>query len=272
MPTSARLRLCDLRAVHLLVGECRELGDDRVLWRQHLLAGVARLAGSAVAVEYEGEWAPFRIVGAVDWGWENGLDRRYFEAANAEFVRTGCSTPMMGPYLAAVERGGGPALTRADILPDADWYRSAYYRDYQGSSGADAMMYCANQRTAAGWLSGLALVRPTRESDFAPRARSVVQEAYAAVVPLIGGPLAGFDDPSPADLPPRVRAVLRCLLEGDSDKQIAARLRISRYTVNQYTKALYRHFEVSARSELLARWVRRGWGGRFAWADGLEQR
>jgi DNA-binding NarL/FixJ family response regulator len=135
------------------------------------------------------------------------------------------------------------------------------------------MMYCANARLPGGrGLSGLALVRPTREADFAPRARSVVQEVYAAVVPLIGGPLAGFDDPSPTDLPPRVRAVLRCLLEGDSDKQIAARLRISRYTVNQYTKAVYRHFGVSSRSELLARWVRRGWGGRFAWADDLEQR
>jgi DNA-binding CsgD family transcriptional regulator len=64
----------------------------------------------------------------------------------------------------------------------------------------------------------------------------------------------------------RVRAVLRRLPEGDSDEQIAARPGISRHTVNQYTKAIYRRFGASARSELLARWVRRGWGARFAWA------
>lgn len=79
------------------------------------------------------------------------------------------------------------------------------------------------------------------------------------IAPLVGGPLARFGEPSPADLPPRVRDVLRCVLEGDSDKQLAARLGIGVYTVNQYTKHLYRHFRVRGRSELLARWVRRGW-------------
>jgi DNA-binding NarL/FixJ family response regulator len=79
------------------------------------------------------------------------------------------------------------------------------------------------------------------------------------------------EEPAPTQLPHRLRQVLRCLLEGDSDKQIAARLTISPYTVNQYTKIIYRHFGVSARSELLARWVRRGWGGRFAWADDQEE-
>jgi DNA-binding CsgD family transcriptional regulator len=51
-------------------------------------------------------------------------------------------------------------------------------------------------------------------------------------------------------------------LEGDGDKQIAARLVLSKYTVNQYTKLIFRHFGVNSRPELLARWVRRGYGGR----------
>jgi DNA-binding CsgD family transcriptional regulator len=46
-------------------------------------------------------------------------------------------------------------------------------------------------------------------------------------------------------------------------------LSISRYTVNQYTKIVYRHFGVQGRAELLARWVKRGWGARCAWADGV---
>jgi DNA-binding NarL/FixJ family response regulator len=69
------------------------------------------------------------------------------------------------------------------------------------------------------------------------------------------------------DLPPRVRQVLRCLLEGDGDKQIAVRLGLTRHTVNQYTKLLFRHFGVASRTELLARWVRRGFPAGFAWED-----
>jgi DNA-binding NarL/FixJ family response regulator len=72
--------------------------------------------------------------------------------------------------------------------------------------------------------------------------------------------LGSLGERSPADLPPRARQVLRCLLEGDGDKQIAARLAISPLTVNVYTKAIYKHFGVSSRTELLARWIRRRWG------------
>jgi DNA-binding NarL/FixJ family response regulator len=114
-----------------------------------------------------------------------------------------------------------------------------------------------------GMTPGRAIGRP----DFTGREKALVREAMSAAANLIGGPLARFVDPSPAALPPRVRQVLRCLLEGDGDKQVASRLEMSRMTVNSYTKTLYRHFGVRSRAELLARWVRRGWGGRFAWAD-----
>jgi DNA-binding CsgD family transcriptional regulator len=61
--------------------------------------------------------------------------------------------------------------------------------------------------------------------------------------------------------------VLRCVLDGDGDKQVAARLRISVYTVNQYVKLIFRHFGVRSRAELMARWVRRGWANGFTWAE-----
>jgi DNA-binding CsgD family transcriptional regulator len=114
-------------------------------------------------------------------------------------------------------------------------------------------------------------LRPCRvvgRPDFTAREKAVVREAAAIVAPLVGGPLGRYQDASPAELAPRARQVLRFLLEGDGDKQIVARLGISPHTVNQHTKEIYKHFGVRARPELLARWVRRGWGGGFAWADG----
>ena len=48
------------------------------------------------------------------------------------------------------------------------------------------------------------------------------------------------------------------LLEGLPDKEIAERLGISRYTVNQYTKAIYASFGVHSRAALLARQLQVG--------------
>jgi DNA-binding NarL/FixJ family response regulator len=59
------------------------------------------------------------------------------------------------------------------------------------------------------------------------------------------------------DLSPRLQETLELLLSGESEKQIAARLELSRHTVHEYVKALYKRFDVSTRAELLARWVRK---------------
>ena len=57
-------------------------------------------------------------------------------------------------------------------------------------------------------------------------------------------------------LSPRMRQTLERLLAGDSEKQIAARLAVSRHTVHVYVKAIYKGFGVSSRGELLAKFVR----------------
>lgn len=55
---------------------------------------------------------------------------------------------------------------------------------------------------------------------------------------------------------PRQRQVLDYLLAGHSEKQIADMLRLSPNTVHHHVKALHKHFGVSSRSELLARWLK----------------
>src|SRR4051812_8015579 len=75
-------------------------------------------------------------------------------------------------------------------------------------------------------VSGTFLLRGSGRRNLTPREKAVVREAHAVLGPLVGGLLAWFAEPSPAALPPRARQVLRCLLEGDGDKQVAARLGI----------------------------------------------
>lgn len=167
---------------------------------------------------------------------------------------------MLAAYFAARKAGRGPCLTRRDVLADALWYRSRYYRDYHAPSGADVMMYSALPKPGPeGEQSGFVLIRPIHDRDFSARHRAFVHQLHEQITALIGGPLAPFSDPSPSALPPRVRLVLRCLLEGDSDQQIAARMNLSRYTVNEYVDQIFRFFGAQSRPELLARWIRRRW-------------
>jgi DNA-binding CsgD family transcriptional regulator len=60
------------------------------------------------------------------------------------------------------------------------------------------------------------------------------------------------------ELSPRLRQTLECLLEGDGEKQVAARLGLSRHTVHDYVTALYRRLDVSSRPELMALCLSRG--------------
>ena len=73
---------------------------------------------------------------------------------------------------------------------------------------------------------------------------------------MVGGELASADG-HPSPLAPRLQETLDATLEGLSEKEIAARLRLSEHTVHQYVKALYRRYRVRSRAELMALWVLR---------------
>jgi DNA-binding CsgD family transcriptional regulator len=269
---SSYLRLQDCRSIIRMVGECRELGDDPTTWRRHCVEQLARLVDADLG--FCGEIAGIRAskantLGLADWGWGNGFSQTVFldhfdvienDPANFAIIRS---------YYEKMLQDDGVCHSRRDMALDRDWYKSPDYQLIQHSIGADHTLWCFRSLPARSGdeFSGVTLVRTIGRRDFAMRDRLIVCEVHAALAPLIGGPLARFGEPSPRDLSVRAREVLRCLLEGDSDKQIAARLKLSRFTVNQYTKLIYRLFGVKARAELLSRWIRRGWGSRFSWLD-----
>jgi DNA-binding CsgD family transcriptional regulator len=206
---------------------------------------------------------PRRDLGTAVWGWENGFDPRGWVRMLEGFHRDPHYNPLMNAYIARMPNDG-KCLARTDLIPDSEWYRSDYYLEAHCPMGADATLACFQPiPEAEDEFEEIFLVRAVGEKDFSSRDKAVVREAMASVVPLVGGPLARFGDLTPEGLPLRARQVLQCLLEGDSDKEIGTRLEISRFTVNFHTKVIYRHFGVSGRAELLALWVRRGWGSRL---------
>jgi DNA-binding CsgD family transcriptional regulator len=66
-----------------------------------------------------------------------------------------------------------------------------------------------------------------------------------------------FDPRRPlhGELAPRFQRVLNCLLAGHSEKSTAGKLGLSRNTIHEYVRAIYKRYKVNSRGELLAIWV-----------------
>lgn len=110
-----------------------------------------------------------------------------------------------------------------------------------------------NASCRVGDLAAMAriLVKLHPDDDPVRRKRKLVAQFCHLV-----GQQVGATAPAPGDgLPPRVRETLGRLLAGDSEKQIARRMGLSPHTVHVYVKSVYRHYDVSSRGELLARFV-----------------
>jgi DNA-binding CsgD family transcriptional regulator len=271
MSKSASLRSEDVRAIVQLVGECRDLGDDPVAWRQHLFRTVSRLSRSVLATgaDMAGCLAGRTVFLNMDsWGWENGLSKQGWLQALTALKDDPTALMLVTRVAERLRQENSVSYSRKDVLSDREWEASADYNFMARVVGVNHSIGCFRSLPpAADLFKALCLWRAQGDRDYSPRDRLLVQEALAAVVPLVGGPLARPGQPSPAELPPRVRQALRCLLDGDGDKQIARRLGLTRHTVNEYMKTLFRYFGVQSRTELLARWVRRGFPNRFSWGD-----
>lgn len=243
MPQAISLRLQDHRALFELAGECRDLGDNNAVWQRHFLSGVARMVGSEVALG--GELAgistgqPHDIGIPVDMGFENGFNKSGWLRA-LELIRTNPTyAPVIFRYMKSASYERGTAMRRSDLITSAEWERSLEFDEVCKVSGVNHNMGCF--RLIPGQtdeIVGAYFLRSAGRPDFSGRERLLVQEAIACIAPGVGGSLSRISEPSPMGLAPRVRQVLRCVLEGDGDKQIAKRLNISVYTVNQYGKVV----------------------------------
>lgn len=116
----------------------------------------------------------------------------------------------------------------------------------------------SHARRRADVAAGLRLIRRSGDAaaDTVLRDRRLVAEFCRMLAPdAIDEVPSAPVDPA-AGLTPRLRQTLQRLLAGDSEKEVARHLGVSPNTVHVYVRALYRHFDVNSRGELLARFVR----------------
>jgi DNA-binding CsgD family transcriptional regulator len=256
MTKSDLLRVQDVRDAYRLIGECRDLGSEPTLWHQRMFEGVCRLIGAPAASGGQGRWLrPQRPIEAtVPFGagfdsWQREIYRSYMRDL----------TPAADPVFRALQQLPGRLVTRTrrQLISDSTWYRSLAWHDYHRLSKIDNRLVSVYQVSDDGVSSVISLHRAPGEREFSPREQRLLRFFHAELGPLIGRSLVSAMEPNLDTLSPRLRETLACLLEGDSEKQVAARLGLSPATTHQYVTALYRHFGVRSRAQLLVHILRR---------------
>jgi len=271
MGKSDLLRVQDVRDAYRLIGECRDQGGDHALWHSRMLEGVCPLIGAPSATGGEGRWVRPVFHREQISAFDAGLDARTRELYSAYRRELG---PAGNPIWTALRNVAGRLVTRnrRQLVSDNEWYRSVVFNEYRRPGKIDHQLTSVYQTANDGADSVISVVRALGERDFSPRERRLLSFFHAELGPLIGRALVSATEPSPVKLSPRLRQTLACLLEGDSEKLIADRLGLSRDTTHQYVTALYRHFGVGSRAQLMAYVLKRV--GRGPWRQfppGIER-
>jgi DNA-binding CsgD family transcriptional regulator len=198
----------------------------------------------------------------------------------------GNGNPLVRPLIreAASRLFEPTALARAEAVDDKEWYSSEFFRQCRVPFGLDdCILSVVPLPGLQPFINVVCLSGPLRDESiadpsvppspyFSPRQRRVVEFAHSELrwihypqdrgnvskVLASDAPAAPVDPENSAfaaQLSPRYRRVLRHLLTGESEKEIASQLGLSRHTIHEYVRALYRQFSVTSRSELMAQWV-----------------
>jgi DNA-binding CsgD family transcriptional regulator len=246
----------DARDVYRLIGECRDLGSAPDVWPLHAIEGLHRLIGALAVTGGEGRFVgPDRRIVALS-AFDSGLDangRRLMAA----FHRDGAVA--MDPFLRALWRVPRTLITRtrSQLVADAVYYPSPAFQNYVRPANLGHRLASTHMSADASAMTIFEISRPLGDRDFSEHDVELLDFFHAEIGPLIGRTLVSAAEPSPEMLSPRLRQTLACLLQGDSEKQIAARLGLSRTTTHQYVTSLYRRFGVRSRGQLLAYCLRR---------------
>ena len=256
MAESDRLRLADIRATFRLIGECRELGTDPVAWRRHMLEGLRRLTGAQLALYLHihdlGTDAE-QIAEALDSGFLDESGRALW--AHYQREKAHRDDPF---HLRYYRTFSGLLRTRSleSVVDMGKWRLSRHYNEYIRACRLDDRITSSVQlpESSPPATQVIVLHRSAADGRYPERARRLVHLFHEELIPLLGRQLTlPRSHPGEPILPCQLQQVLRCLLCGDSEKQVAARLGLSRHTVNRHVQRLYRWFGVHSRGELMFR-------------------
>ena len=252
MSHSQRLTAEQTRAAFRLVREVCELGDDPVGWRRHMLAELCRLVGGvqgdAAVLPIVADARHMRPVVHASYGLD-ASGRRVHEA----YLARGDLTP--DPNTPGIMRLFGRVATslREQLADDRTWYGSEYFNETRRVMRSDGLLLSQQPIMGGTMVDVVGLTHDLRGYKFGLREQRLVRLFRAELARVWDAvPLHAPSDPL-AGLSPRQRQLAHLLAGPDGEKQIAAQLGLSHYTIHNYIRALYRRLDVGSRAELNAR-------------------
>jgi DNA-binding CsgD family transcriptional regulator len=166
-----------------------------------------------------------------------------------------CTTPLS--RLLVRERGL-VTRNRASLVSDQPWYASLHVRMFRRAAELDDTIYSVLPLHPPNHFALLLLARRIGNGGpFSAKHRDLVNLLHSEAV-WVYREAAGKNRKHAHSLTVRQEQCLQELLSGHGEKEIAARLALSRHTVHVHIKAIYREFGVTSRGELLARFLTRG--------------
>jgi DNA-binding CsgD family transcriptional regulator len=154
-------------------------------------------------------------------------------------------------------RQGWATASRGELSDDASYHAAPYYRDFRRHIDCDDYVVSIRIVDVPRRPEAISIDRPHGAPRFGPREVALLKLLHDEIAPLIGVRLATEAHLCRDGLSKRLNETLSLLLEGKSEKEAAAALGLSSRTVHEYVTALYQHFNVCSRAELLAYFIRR---------------
>jgi DNA-binding CsgD family transcriptional regulator len=267
-PTPSHLRLRDVRALFRLINEIRELGADPQKWRPHMVRRLRGLLGASIVVSSEIHFRKIPVAASatpsasttaaavepaerpaegamrvIDIGWVSDPEGH---VSHIHTERDDTSPDMF--WLTADASGAGQNENTGpgveDVVPVKP-SRKVY--------GGTAFILSQIALPHVGAVDQLGLHREWGDRPFTPAEHRMVRIFHVELARLWKRDVLRRAGEPGSDLPPRLNQTLTELLSGASEKQIAAKLKLSPHTIHNYVKALHQRFDVSSRGELLAK-------------------
>jgi DNA-binding CsgD family transcriptional regulator len=250
MTRSQNLSQNTIRSIYRLVHEVCEIGDDAHAWRRHMLAELGRLTGSksirCVVVKSPVDVSHMQLHVSVDWG----LDADELTGWR-KYLATGdfSDSPVAPAVLKIVHRSY--VRTREQLCDDHAWYRSQYFNKFRRPLRSDHLMNCSIALPWTGTASVTSFSRALGDKPFTGQEMLIAGLFHSELRRI-------WRKPSPDVLAetlaftPRQQQILELMANGAAEKQIAQALGLSRHTVHNYIRAMYRKSSVTTRAGLLA--------------------
>ena len=171
--------------------------------------------------------------------------------------KPGMAGPGFQPLREEFIRKGWVTVARDELTDAATYHASDEYLKFRRPLNLDDCIISIRRVDIPERVEAMNIDRPHGAPPFGPREVALLKLLHDEIAPLVGVRLATEEHLCRDGLSRRLRETLSLLLEGKSEKEAAAAMKLGIRTVHDYVTALYEHFRVNSRSELLAYFIRR---------------